>query len=547
MRNNRASIEALARAAAQSPDGIAVLAQDGEFLYANPAWVAMHGYRAEEIFGRRIQELYPDAETTRQAEEVMCHLASQDSYQVEINHVRRDGTPFQAWLIATMLRDDAGNPNGLVLTARDITEWNRLKSALEGEKARLEQQYRRQEAMASIELAINEPNELSIVLDHIASVTTRHLPASGGACILLWDAESQTYSISASSVPAQSTVLAQQRIRQHSGATRSIIEQKEPVVVNDMRNNQLETNSLLSELGMQAYVGVPIVYGGLCLGVLYALDKEPRNYSTNDIDFLATLASRAGAAISKVRLYEQLRSTNELLHNQATDLTVRNTDLNSFAHTVAHDLKNPLTSIIGFTELLLDEYATFSDPERLEFLGYIAQRSAKMRQIVDELLLMSQLHNRDVSLVPVDMRTIVAEACSRVQGIQDKRRAILHVPTKWPAALGHAQWLEEVWANYMSNAIKYGGEPPEVWLGATEETNKTVRFWVRDNGAGLSTEEQKRLFLPFTRLHNDGQEGHGLGLSIVQRIVEKCGGHVGVESKPGKGSTFWFTLPTTEK
>ena len=179
------SIEALARAVAQSPDGIAVLALDGEFLFANPAWVEMHGYRAEEIIGRRIQELYPDAQTARQAEEVMRQLASQDSYQVDINHAKRDGTPFQAWLSVTMLRDGAGTPNGLVLTARDTTKWNRLKAALESEKARLEHQYRRQEAMASIELAINEPNELSIVLDRIVTAATRLLPASGGISLPL--------------------------------------------------------------------------------------------------------------------------------------------------------------------------------------------------------------------------------------------------------------------------------------------------------------------------------------------------------------------------
>jgi len=541
------SIEALARAVAQSPDGIAVLALDGEFLFANPAWVEMHGYCAEEIIGRRIQELYPDAETARQAEEVMRQLASQDSYQVDINHAKRDGTPFQAWLSVTMLRDGAGTPNGLVLTARDTTKWNRLKAALESEKARLEHQYRRQEAMASIELAINEPNELSIVLERIVTAATRLLPASGGISILLWDAGSQTYSVSASSVLGQPAALAQQRIRQRGGATRWIIEHKESVVVNDIRDNKFDTNPLLTEYGLQAYAGVPIVYDGLCLGVLYALEKEPRTYSANDIDFLTTMAARAGAAISKVRLYEQLRMTNALLHNQATDLAVRNTDLNSFAHTVAHDLKNPLTTIIGFTELLLDEYATLSDAERLEFLGHIAQRGIKMRQIIDELLLMAELHSREVQPTPVDMQKIVAEACSRMQEIQRKHQATLHLPKQWPSAMGYPQWLEEVWANYISNAIKYGGKPPEVWLGATEDTNGTIRFWVKDNGVGLSTEEQKHLFVPFTRLHSDNQEGHGLGLSIVRQIVEKCKGTVGVESAPGAGSTFWFTLPTAKK
>jgi signal transduction histidine kinase len=122
------------------------------------------------------------------------------------------------------------------------------------------------------------------------------------------------------------------------------------------------------------------------------------------------------------------------------------------------------------------------------------------------------------------------------------------LPDRWPAALGHAPWIEEVWINYISNAIKYGGrsdegESPCVILGFDECADLPIRFWVRDDGAGLSPEEQTRLFTPFERLHQVRTEGHGLGLSIARRIVEKLGGQVGVESRVGQGSTFWFTLP----
>ena len=539
-----ASIEALARAVAQSPDGIAVLAWEGEILYANPAWMGMHGYSAQEIIGRRIQDLYPREALARHAEETIRHLARQDSYEVEISHAKRDGTPFQAWLITTLLRDENGDPSGFVITARDVTEWNRLKDSLEAEKARLEQQYRRQEALASIELAINELHELTISLKRIVEIVTDLLPANGGASILLWDEIEETYTISASTVPGQPPSLAARRIRSQSGATRWIIENKEPLVVGDIAQDIFDPNPLLAEFGLHAYAGVPILSGNLCLGVLYALENEVRNYSANDIDFLTTLAARAGAAISKVQLYEQLRETNTILYNQATDLAVRNADLDAFAHSVAHDLKNPLTSIMGYAEILLDDYDLLGDEDRKEFLGYIAKRGVKMRQIVDELLLMAQLRNREVQLSPLDMQPIVGEAIHRLDALCNERGATIHLPQSWPSALGYAQWLEDVWANYLSNAIKYGGKPPEIWLGASECGDaESVKFWVKDNGQGLSSEDQKQLFLPFTRLHGDEQEGHGLGLSIVRRIVEKCRGTVGVESAPGAGSTFWFTLP----
>ncbi len=211
------SIEALVRAVGQSPDGVAVLAWEGEILYANPAWMEMHGYSAEESIGRRIQDLYPGEALARHAEETIRHLAVQDSYQIELSHFKRDGSPFQAWLITTLLRDERGKPNGFVLTARDVTEWNRLKEALEAEKIRLEQQYQRQQALANIELAINEPDELVIALDRIVEIVTEFLPASGGASILLWDAANQTYTVSASSVPGQTPSIAARRIREKGG------------------------------------------------------------------------------------------------------------------------------------------------------------------------------------------------------------------------------------------------------------------------------------------------------------------------------------------
>jgi signal transduction histidine kinase len=113
------------------------------------------------------------------------------------------------------------------------------------------------------------------------------------------------------------------------------------------------------------------------------------------------------------------------------------------------------------------------------------------------------------------------------------------------AALGYAGWVEEVWVNYISNAIKYGNKPPRVELGATPQPDGMIRFWVRDNGPGLSPEQQAKLFTPFTQLSPIRATGYGLGLSIVARIMDKLGGQVGVESEgiAGRGSLFYLLRP----
>lgn len=146
--------------------------------------------------------------------------------------------------------------------------------------------------------------------------------------------------------------------------------------------------------------------------------------------------------------------------------------------------------------------------------------------------------------IPVEMGSVVDEALQRLSVMIKEHGAEVVKPGAWPVAMGYAPWLEEVWVNYVSNAVKYGGRPPRIELGSMSRSDGTVRFWVRDNGHGLTAEEQSRLFQPSTRLEQHRITGYGLGLSIVRRIVEKLGGRVDVESEPGRGSTFSFVLPT---
>ncbi|UCG42675.1 MAG: HAMP domain-containing histidine kinase [candidate division WOR-3 bacterium] len=217
-------------------------------------------------------------------------------------------------------------------------------------------------------------------------------------------------------------------------------------------------------------------------------------------------------------------------------------ELDAFAHTVAHDLKGPLTGIMGFTELLRTQFDDLSREKRERFLDQVVQSGTRMNRIIHELLLLAGVRKQKVELRPVDMAAVVREALNRLDYMIRDRNAAVTVPDTWPAALGHAPWVEEVWANYISNAVKYGGDPPSVELGAEVQPNGLVRFWVRDNGPGLSEEDQARLFKPHTRLDEVRAKGHGLGLSIVQRIVRRLGGEVGVSSRVNEGSAFSFTL-----
>lgn len=220
-------------------------------------------------------------------------------------------------------------------------------------------------------------------------------------------------------------------------------------------------------------------------------------------------------------------------------------DLNAYADTVAHDLKTPLGLVMGYTQLLNQYPAIQNDPQLAGFLKRIHKSNTQMLRIIEELLLMASVRtNDDVPALPLDVARSIRGATNRLELLIQEQSAVIHIPSEWPAAIGHTPWVEEVWANYISNAIKYGGTPPVVELGADPPHNGFVRFWVRDNGYGIDPSAHDRLFQPFNRLDVRKAEGYGLGLSVVRRIINKLGGEVGVESAPGQGSTFYFTLPT---
>lgn len=224
-----------------------------------------------------------------------------------------------------------------------------------------------------------------------------------------------------------------------------------------------------------------------------------------------------------------------------SDLELRIEELNAFAHTVAHDLKDPLSVLIGFGNLLADMHKTLSESERAEYTMALVKSGLQMNKVIDELLLFSSIRQEDVIHDSLQMDIIVDNIIQRLDHMIKKYKARITLPNSFQSAMGYAPWVEEVWYNYITNAIKYGGSPPIVEIGS-ELHEDHVKFWIKDNGQGLTQNEQQLLFEPFTQLGSQRFKGHGLGLSIVKKIVEKLNGQVEVKSEVGKGSVFSFYL-----
>lgn len=241
-------------------------------------------------------------------------------------------------------------------------------------------------------------------------------------------------------------------------------------------------------------------------------------------------------------VFNDLQETKIQLRGQIAALQARNQDLEDYVQMVAHDLKEPLV-VLAITSNLVTTMPETGNEKLNEYLRQMGLTAQDMKRIINNLLLFAKVSKGEVPLAPMQMERVVANVQDRLGHLIAEQQARIVLPEMWPRAMGYEPWIEEVWTNYLSNGLKYGGRPPELELGASAETEKVVHFWVRDNGPGIPPEIHERLFTSNSHLGGLKDPENGLGLSIVFRLVAKLGGHVGVESRPGAGSRFFFTLP----
>jgi len=237
------------------------------------------------------------------------------------------------------------------------------------------------------------------------------------------------------------------------------------------------------------------------------------------------------------------KKTEESLKLYSEELNAVNKELEAFSYSASHDLKNPLNTISGFVQILLEDYWESIDETGRDYLKRIAQGTDKMRSIIDDLLNFSRIKKQEIRREEVDLSELARRIISDLRYSQPKRKVHVSIQQGLKAN-ADSQMLGVVLTNLLNNAWKYTSkkENPKIEVGALKKEGKTVYF-VKDNGAGFDMNLSDRLFVPFQRLHT-GKEytGTGIGLAIVERVIKKHNGKVWAESEVGKGATFYFTL-----
>ncbi len=225
-------------------------------------------------------------------------------------------------------------------------------------------------------------------------------------------------------------------------------------------------------------------------------------------------------------------------------LAAANRELETFSYSVSHDLRAPLRAIDGFARILVEDHAAALDPEAQRLLGMIRDNTARMGQLIDDLLAFSRLSRKELETTTLDLRALAQGVVDEL-GKEEQARQITVTIGPLPPARGDRALVRQALVNLIGNAVKFtrGHSDARVEIGARRDGRDTV-YYVRDNGVGFDMRYAHKLFGVFQRLHRpDEFEGTGVGLALVQRIVHRHGGRVWAEGRVNAGATFYFTLP----
>ncbi len=246
-------------------------------------------------------------------------------------------------------------------------------------------------------------------------------------------------------------------------------------------------------------------------------------------------------------LENEIEARTQQIRKQAENLEQVNKELESFSYSISHDLRAPLRSINGFSDIILEDHSGQLDEEGKRLMGVVKESAVTMGQLIDDMLEFSRLGKKKLQKSEINMTKLFENVCEVETGTYSNKQIDLNINTL-PNAMGDVALIKQVVVNLVSNAFKYSSKEDKIIIniGFDQIEENEVTYFVKDNGTGFKMEYHDKLFGVFHRLHSKNEfEGTGVGLAIVKRIINKHGGKIWAESEEGKGSTFFFSMPNS--
>jgi signal transduction histidine kinase/HAMP domain-containing protein len=325
-----------------------------------------------------------------------------------------------------------------------------------------------------------------------------------------------------------------------------VIRENAPYVLYDDIQIPLPAFKEFPHQRIHAWMAVPLRVKGQMIGIIALDGFQVGQFSERDTQLAVTYANQVAIALENARLFSDLQTELSLRKKLIVELENKNAELERFTYTVSHDLKSPLFTIRGFLGYLEQDAVSGNQVRLKSDIQRITDATDKMQRLLNELLELSRVGRLKNESTYFSFAELADEASELVQGRIMERGIAVHIDPNLPDVYGDRPRLLEVLQNLLDNAAKFMGDQKEPYIEIGREGDEDGKpiFYVRDNGMGIPSEHFERVFGLFNKL-DPKTDGTGIGLALVKRIVEVNGGRIWVQSEVGKGSTFFFTLPTS--
>jgi PAS domain S-box-containing protein len=510
---------------------------EGKLTFGNSQFAAMLGLSQQEFLNKTDFDILPQDIAEKYAQDDQTVIETRTVHEGTEVLRNLSGIERTVRIFKTPVFDSRGEVVGTQGICWDITERALAERAIQQKNALIK-------LLQEVAFAANQASSLDQAAQMCLELVCRHSGWTLGHLLTPREDEPnilQSSSIWYSSAPERYNefrlVSEDLTFRTDAPFPGSVAVSQQPLWIPDLASySGLARADVAANAGLRAAFAFPVVVGTETVGILEFFGRSAAPPDEALMEAAIPIGTQLGRVVERQRARDEIES-------KARDLARSNSELEQFAYVASHDLQEPLRMVSSYMQLLARRYKGKLDSDADEFIGFAVDGAVRMQALILDLLAFSRVGTRGSAFAPVDMQLVLDKTLANLRlAIAESGAQITQDPL--PTLNADSMQIGQLLQNLIGNALKFRGErTPEIHIGATRHGTEW-HFTVRDNGIGIDPQYKERIFIIFQRLHRKEEyPGTGIGLAICKKIVERHGGRIWLDSVPGQGATFHFTLP----